>query len=502
VKWTNEIRQKFVIFVLSGDVDQCAGMKTAIAQEGYEVFLFPEQDSMMARIKDSPPHLIVFAKSGLISPLQDFVQSVVDVNSEIRFLPVCSPEDFQAISQYRRYNFYGACLEGAALLPRIVWMVDECMKSIYLTYQNEQLYQAMEQTKADSRNMLVQAKESEIKAERIGGIPLGSEWEKYRDAVSKESVLQTFLRELNQKFLGKNKKISAVFFKYLPTVQSFVAMQSIGIEVDSMKGVGGKFSGDEAKDPLAFVRAGGIPIELRVLMTEGLKVQDCILKPIYVLGQLEGFFAVWSDSHPVFGEEMENELTLFSLVYERGHLAKKIAAMEISDQVTELHNQQFFLKALHEEVSRARRLQKAVSLVKLSIDHLPELEQLLGPGGRDQILRTVAQVIKKTSRVNDITCRIGENEIALILPHAARKGASLRAERLRRMIENQSFTSIGQKVTVSCGVSEYPSFCSTAEDLDKTVSEALLYIFEKGGNKVCLYRPVDNFVPDYTVPPL
>jgi diguanylate cyclase (GGDEF)-like protein len=502
VKWTKEIRQKFTVFVLSGDVDQCAAMKTAVAQEGYDAFLFPDQDSMLTRIKDSPPHLIIFAKSGLLSPLQDFVQSVIDINSEIRFLPICGVDDFQVMSNYRPYNFFGACLEGPGILSRVVWMADECLKAVYLTYQNEQLYQAMEKTKSDSQNILVRAKESEIKAERTGGIALGIEWEKYKDASSKENVLQIFLREMNQKFLAKNKKISAVFFKFLPTVQSFVATQSIGVDIDAIKGVGGKFSVDEAKDPLAFVRAGGIPIELRVLMSEGLKVQDCILKPIYVLGQLEGFFAVWSDLHPVFGEEMENELALFSLVYERGHLAKKLASMEISDHVTELHNRQFYIKALADEVARARRLQKAVSVVKLSIDHLLELSQTLGPGGRDQVLRTVAQVVKKTSRVNDICCRIADNEIAVILPHAARKGASLRAERLRRMIENQSFTSFGQKITVSAGVSEYPSFCANAEDLDKTVSEALSYIFEKGGNKVCLYRPVENFMPDYTVPPL
>jgi PleD family two-component response regulator len=71
---------------------------------------------------------------------------------------------------------------------------------------------------------------------------------------------------------------------------------------------------------------------------------------------------------------------------------------------------------------------------------------------------------------------------------------------LRRTIENHSFSMSGQKITVSCGVSEYPTLSSSAADLEASASQALQFIIEKGGNKVCLYKPIQDFKPDFEVP--
>jgi len=502
VIWTKEIKQKFIVFVLSGDVDHAVSVKTALAQEGFDSYMFTEQEALIARMKELPPHLIVLSKSGLVSPLQEFVQEIVNLNSETKFLPICALRDAADFMKYREYNFVGLCLDGEGMLSRAAWMADETMKMIYLTYQNEQVFAAMEETKKQMEKIKSEMDMVRVQAEKSAGISLSEEFKKYLHADTKEQVLQIFLRELNQKFLAKNVKISSLYFKFLPTVQSFIATQSLGVEIDSVKGVGGKFTDEESKNPIEMIRSGQIPKMIQELMRDGLSVQDYIMKPVFLGQVLDGFFVIWSGAGKIYSEEIENELSLFLLVYERGHLQKKMASMEISDPITELHNKIHYHKVLTEEVARARRLQKAVSVVKMAVDHLPELGQVLGQGGKDQVLRLMSSVIRKTSRINDVSCRLAENEFALILPHAARKGATLRAERLRRMIESQIFQSLGQKVTVSLGVSEYPSFCSTAEDLDKSATEALSFISKKGGNKVCLFNPKDSFTPDFKVPPL
>ena len=115
-------------------------------------------------------------------------------------------------------------------------------------------------------------------------------------------------------------------------------------------------------------------------------------------------------------------------------------------------------------------------------------------------MRSIAAIVKKTSRINDMACRTDDNEISLILPHCSRKGAALRTERLRRIVENHSFTISGVKITISSGVSEYPSLASNAEDLAAGASQALHFISTHGGNKVCLYKPPQEFKPDFEVP--
>jgi hypothetical protein len=52
-------------------------------------------------------------------------------------------------------------------------------------------------------------------------------------------------------------------------------------------------------------------------------------------------------------------------------------------------------------------------------------------------------------------------------------------------------------LSVSCGVSEYPSFCNDAEGLISTADEALTHIKKLEGNKVCLASPPDRFQMDF-----
>ena len=502
MKWTMEIKSKFTVFVLCSEVEKGAGFKTAISQEGFETFLFTDQEVLYKRMEQAAPHVLVLIHGALSVPLEEFVQAVVDMNSEIRFLPVFPNSEVGTLLKYRPFNFSNAVLEGDGLLSRTAWAVDEICQSLYLTYQNEQVYSLFEKAKNEAEVTRTELATLERRAEHAMGVPIQQEYQKYLAAKSKEEVLTLFLRELNQKFLGKNKKISAIYFKYLPSVLSFVSLQALGIEIESLKGVGCRLTKEEARDPVAFFSQGGIPSEMKTLMREGLNAVNGLIKPVFVQSQLDGFFILWSVQSEVFLEEMENDLSLFALMYERSHFEKKLAQLDMADETTELHGRQYYLRQLSDEVARARRLQRAVAVIKISVDQMSELQQSVGRGGRDQILRSIAGMLKKTSRVNDINCRTGENEFSLILPHAASKGASVRAERVRRMVEAYSLKWTGNRFTVSCGIAEYPSHCSSAEDLEKAAAQMLEFVRTKGGNKVCLFEPAESFRPDYDVPPL
>ena len=91
------------------------------------------------------------------------------------------------------------------------------------------------------------------------------------------------------------------------------------------------------------------------------------------------------------------------------------------------------------------------------------------------------------------------NEMAMILPHCSKKGAAIRAERLRRIVEGTTFMENGMKVSISLGVSEYPSLCDSAKTLDETATKALTHILDKGGNKICLYKAPDSHHPEFEV---
>lgn len=144
-----------------------------------------------------------------------------------------------------------------------------------------------------------------------------------------------------------------------------------------------------------------------------------------------------------------------------------------------------------------------MSLAILSIDHFSKyLEQQ--PRDAHVLLKAIAQVVSENSRLNDVVGRLGPTEIGLIMPHTPKKGAALKSERLRRIIETLSLAHLVKNpptVTLSIGVGEYPSLCSDADELLKAVDEALDQVKRAGHNRVCLSSVPSHFVPDFFVEP-
>ena len=488
-----DMRSQFSVFVFFQTADENTEMKGALIEAGYESYVFVDQITLVQRVKEAAPHIILFSPEALQDSLSEFVAQVLELNSEVQFICVASAEQSDTLSEYREYNFAALVPQGPQLPVRTVWELDQVCQNLYRLYQNEKLLDERGQLKAELARTQAKLKEAQVpKVTAPVEVSLTEKMNAYQGASSKEDYLQLFLKQLS---------CQAIFFKFLPTVNSFVATYAKGLEIETIKGIGSRLKPEEVENLIPSLQAGKLPQALTELMREGLKVPTFFFRPVMVHRGLDGLLIFWGEN-PSFLPSLENNFLLFQLLYHQAHLLKRNEGFDIYDPVTELYNRNFFVKKVAEEIARARRLEKAVSVVRLSIDHFTEIEQSYGRSNRDLILRTIASIVKKTSRVNDLTCRTDENEISLILPHCARKGAALRAERLRRIIEGHSFAVSDLKITISCGVSEYPSLSTGAEDLEASASKALEFIVSRGGNKVCLFKPIEEFKPDFEVPPM
>jgi diguanylate cyclase (GGDEF)-like protein len=311
-------------------------------------------------------------------------------------------------------------------------------------------------------------------------------------AQSKEDLLQKFLNNLEHTL--------CVYFKFLPSVRSFVATHANGIPAASIQGVGCQLESDDMKELGSQLALGLLPERFSSMLVEAFHFNPPKALPLYANNNLEGVFVHSGLLGGTAAEMLGEEFRLFALCYSHFSLEKRVDSLEVKDFVTEVYNRSYYQKALSEEFSRSRRLKQPLSLVKIAIDDFFEIESSLGEAVRDELLRSLATLIAKSSRTNDITCRSGMNEMVLILPHCSKKGAALRAERLRRIVESASFMERGMKVSISLGVSEYPSLCDSAQTLDETATKALAHIADKGGNKICLYKASEKHQPDFEVP--
>lgn len=485
---------QFTIYVYTTNVDSGAAVKVHLSQAGYDAFYFQDKETFNQRLRENAPHIVVFFTEGMSGSLNDFVSEIRAVNDDIKFIVASSIEQFDILAQYNQFGFVDVIsLDPVALESRIVWAVDRACEKLYLTYQNEQLLEDLEDTrkKADVLQVEVLKNTAPVEAKKPPGPSVPMRITDYRTSQSKEEIIQKYLA-----YLGTSL---CVFFKFLPSLRSFVATHGNGILSSEIKGVGVQLESEDLKDLASNLAMGLLPARFNEMLVAAFQFNPPKALPLYAHNSLEGVFVYAGNMSATEIKNISEEFSLMSLCYSNFSLEKKVDILEVQDHVTELFNRNYYQKALADEVSRARRVKQPIAVVKVAIDDFYEIESSLGEAVRDELLKSVATVIAKTSRANDLTCRTATNEIAMILPHSSKKGAALRAERLRRIIEGTAFLDNGMKLSVSLGISEFPSLCDSDKSLDETASKALMHILDKGGNKICLYKASENHKPEYEV---
>ncbi|MBS1972062.1 MAG: GGDEF domain-containing protein [Bdellovibrionales bacterium] len=487
-----EHSSQFSIFVYSADVDQGAAVKVALSQAGYDAYFFQELDAFQSRIKEMTPHLVVFSTMAVQGALSDFVNGVLEVSPEIKLIAMAEPQQFEALSQYNTLGLVDiVSLEGPSLDGRALWSVDQVCETLYLTYQNEQLFADWKEAQKKKDELQQQINDQKAVQAEASQMLVSNRVADYRSAQSKEEVLQKYFERL--------EKVPAVYFKFLSSVRSFVATHASGYTSQQIQGVGCQLPAEDLESLNTQLSVGLLPPIVNEMLQQIFHINTSRVLPLFVQNQLEGVVVYSGDSGKADTLRIGEEFSLFALCYSYFCLEKRVDALDVQDFLTELYNQKFYTEKLHDELERSRRLRQPVSVLKISIDDFFEIEQTLGANVRDEILKTVGDFVKRTIRTNDFACRTQTNEIAVILPHAHKKGAALLGERLRRIVESSSIVDSGVKVSISVGVSEYPSLAENVQALDETATKALTHIMEKGGNRICLYKPPGNFTPEFEV---
>jgi diguanylate cyclase (GGDEF)-like protein len=491
-----DLRSQFTIFVFLPESYLTTDFKQNFVSSGYDTHIFIDLELMLERIRESAPHVVLFSTELQGATLSQFTESILKINPEIQFACVAPASSALQLNDYREFNFAQILQPGEQFLTRALWTIDSICERLAYQYQNEALVEQVTSLRVDlqHRSVDLDRLQNRMQKDHEKFPQVTTLLERFGHAASKEDFVQAFLNHL----IGKKSQSAwtAVYFKFLPSVISFIATQGHQIDLERTKGVGAKLTNEELVHLTSFLRQRKLPNSMDRLMKEAFQIEKYAIFPLFLRDQVEGLLVVWGTE---CNEGDWAEFLLFQLCYQNAHLQKKLDAVEVLDPITELHNKSFFYLRLDEEVNRAKRLIKPASVVRLALDSAQQIDKAIGITQRNLIMRSISMLVKKTSRINDYACRTGETEISLILPHCSKKGAALRAERLRRAVETHAFSAGGLKVTVSFGVSEYPSHCSSSEDLDQSATQALQFIVGQGGNKVCMYKPVEDFKPDFEV---
>ena len=169
-----------------------------------------------------------------------------------------------------------------------------------------------------------------------------------------------------------------------------------------------------------------------------------------------------------------------------------LAELASRDGLTGLYNHRTFYVLLGDELARAKRFQRPVSLLLLDIDHFKRVNDTHGHLAGDAALRDLCELLRREARAIDRVCRYGGEEITVILPETDIEAAVRLAERLRAAVEAQAFdvgTGTPPHLTVSIGAASWPAHADNAQAL-VAAADAALYAAKRGGrNRVARYEP-------------
>jgi diguanylate cyclase (GGDEF)-like protein len=175
--------------------------------------------------------------------------------------------------------------------------------------------------------------------------------------------------------------------------------------------------------------------------------------------------------------------TLFGYVL--GREGDALSELARTDPLTGLLNRRALTERLHDEVARAARYQKPLSLLLLDLDGLKRFNDRAGHHAGDAALQALARSLRERSRSADLGARWGGDEFVVLAPETQAAEALELAERIRVSVASGSRTG----VTASIGVATAEAGeVTSAEALEAAADAAVYEAKRQGGNRVVAHR--------------
>lgn len=178
---------------------------------------------------------------------------------------------------------------------------------------------------------------------------------------------------------------------------------------------------------------------------------------------------------------------------ERKQLEEKLRAQAMTDPLTGVFNRRYLQAQATIEMSRARRQNHPIALITIDIDHFKHINDEYGHDIGDEILKNFTQIVSDLLRQEDLLCRVGGEEFAVLLPNTAIEQAQQVAERIRASIEEATTTveyegtQQALKITASLGVTPVLAEEKSLKPALKRADIGLYEAKENGRNQVIIH---------------
>ncbi|HEY8648407.1 MAG TPA: diguanylate cyclase [Candidatus Limnocylindria bacterium] len=228
---------------------------------------------------------------------------------------------------------------------------------------------------------------------------------------------------------------------------------------------------------------GGVQLDSKAAIVIPLVADQRLLGVIRAVKMGPGSF---TSDHYRFAQTLASQATL-AISAASAHAA--VRRLSVTDELTGLYNARHFATRLRDEVERAKRTGRPLSLIIVDSDALKIVNDRFGHDEGNRLLISIARTIQQLVRTSDVVARFGGDEFMVLQPDADASGAAAVAERIRVAIGAQiGRTPEGEPVngTVSIGVAAFPGTADSEDELFRSADRALYEAKRLGKDRVVI----------------
>ena len=183
---------------------------------------------------------------------------------------------------------------------------------------------------------------------------------------------------------------------------------------------------------------------------------------------------------------------LVATVFARAQRARLLSAALSRDGLTGLLRHADIKEQVTQEVLRSARGSKPASVVMIDIDYFKRVNDTYGHGVGDNVIRSLANLLRQRLRRADQLGRYGGEEFVAVLPDCSPVQARVVLDEIRRYFSQLEFSSQGRHfhVTLSAGISAVRVTDRPGETLER--ADRALYAAKHGGRDQVRIAPDDD----------
>jgi diguanylate cyclase (GGDEF)-like protein len=244
--------------------------------------------------------------------------------------------------------------------------------------------------------------------------------------------------------LGFKEAVLVIFNSYTPITEDMLKKDGESIAKIIIVNKKPLFLPDEG---LCFTNSEIIPIKYH----DNFKTGNHIFLPLYNNGEYFGYLIL--NHHKNLPKEVYTELQLhISSALRGGYMLDNLRALSMNDELTGLSNRRGFMLLAKQLYAKAENSLTNLRVFYFDLDGLKKINDSYGHDSGDQAIKSVATLLRRTFRNNDIVGRLGGDEFIAIIEESVTGVEAIVSNRLHELIElfNDN-SSYPYKVGVSCG---------------------------------------------------